>query len=360
MKRRNFILKSSVLGSALIIMPTSRTFRTSHPSLKKNSINSCEDVRGRVRMAMLSMQRASWEQGLAAQAFLESGDDQMVILMARESVLRQAEDGRLAILYHDNGVTDPAASGEAVLHAAQITGDESLKSAAGEMLSYLLEKAPRNSSGTLYHTIDAPQIWIDSLYMGPPFLACSGCFKEAVKQVKGIRDVLWDPAKRLFSHIWDDEKQIFKNKNFWGVGNGWAAAGMWRVARTLPDEMMPEKEDLIVYIKEVVDGCLEYMRSDGLFHNVVDDSSTFVETNLSQMLAYTIFSAVRDKCIDSAYLDYANKMRNASHNKVDKYGYVRDVCGAPYFNLPGRATEGQAFFLLMESAYDKLVKSPNI
>jgi len=308
-------------------------------------------------MAMLSMQRASWEQGIAAQAFLESADDDMVVLMARECVLRQADDGRLAVLYHDNGVTDPAAGGEAVLYAASLSGDESLKDAAVEMLKYLLEKAPRNSSGILYHTIDAPQIWVDSLYMGPPFFACSGHFKEAVKQVKGIRSVLWNPAKKLFSHIWDDEKQTFKNKNFWGVGNGWAAAGMCRVARSLPDKMLPEKEELIIYIKEVIDGCLEYMRSDGLFHNVVDDSNTFVETNLSQMLAYTIFSAVKDKWIDSDYLDYAYIMRNAAHKKVDKYGYVQGVCGAPYFNMPGRATEGQAFFILMEASYDKLVRS---
>ncbi len=345
-------MKSSVLGSALIISPSHSTI---HPSAKRQCSNYNEDLRSRVKMAMLSMQRASWEQGVASQAFLESGDENMVILMARESVLRQAGDGRLAVLYHDNGVTDPACCGESVLRAAEITGDETLKNAAGEMLKYLLEKAPRNSSGTIYHTIDAPQIWIDSLYMGPPFMAYAGYYQEAVKQVQGIRSVLWNQDKKLFSHIWDDWKQDFKNKNFWGVGNGWAAAGMCRVARELPDEMIHEKEVIIDYIREVIDGCLNFMRGDGLFHNVVDDINTFVETNLSQMLAYTIFSAVREKWIDSAFLDYARKMRNAALAKVDEYGYVQDVCGAPYFNAPGRATEGQAFFLLMESAYDKLL-----
>jgi len=354
MKRRSFLLKSSVLGSALVLRPA---LHDSNPSIKDNSINLSDDVCGKVKMAMLSMQRASWEQGLAAQAFLESGDDDMVILLARESVLRQTSDGRLSVLYHDNGVTDPAACGEAVLYASSLSGDASLKDAAAEMLKYLLEKAPKSSTGIIYHTIDAPQIWVDSLYMGPPFLACSGHFMEAVKQVKGIRAVLWNPAKRLFSHIWDDGKQTYKNKNFWGVGNGWAAAGMCRVARTLPDKMLSEKEELIAYTKEVIDGCLAFIRTDGLFHNVVDDSNTFIETNLSQMLAYTIFSAVKDKWLDNVYLDYAYKMRNAVHKKIDKYGYVQDVCGAPYFNMPGRATEGQAFFVLMETAYEKLVKS---
>ena len=39
------------------------------------------------------MQRASWEHGVAAQAMLELGDNEMAYLMAKEAVLRQLEDG---------------------------------------------------------------------------------------------------------------------------------------------------------------------------------------------------------------------------------------------------------------------------
>ena len=354
MKRRNFILKSSAFGSTFIFTPLQGT---SELVLAKDSTKFDKEVIKKVKIAMLSMQRASWEQGIAAQAFLERVEDDMVILMAKESVLRQTEEGRLSVLYQDNGVTDPAASGEAVLHAANLSGDESLKTAAGKMLEYLLERAPKNSSGILYHTINASQIWVDSLYMAPPFLASAGYFKESVKQIKGIRTVLWDTDKKLYSHIWDDGNQTFINKKFWGVGNGWAAAGITRVVKALPNEMQSEKEELANYIHEVIDGCLAYIRSDNLFHYVVNDSSTFVETNLSQMLAYTIFSGVKNNWLDKDYLDYAYRMRDAAYKKVDKYGYVQGVCGAPYFDKPGRATEGQAFFLLMEAAYDKLVRS---
>ncbi len=357
MKRRNFIIKSSVLGSTFILTPLSGT---SEITRTHNLAGTGKDVINKVKIAMLSMQRASWEQGLAAQAFLERAEDDMVILMARESVLRQTDDGRLAVLYHDNGVTDPAASGEAVLYAARLSGDESLKSAAGKMLEYLMERAPKNSSGILYHTLNAPQIWVDSLYMAPPFLARAGRFEESVKQVRGIRAILWDSSKKLFSHIWDDGNHTFINKKFWGVGNGWASTGITRLVRALPDEMQSERRELTGYIKETIDGCLKYIRSDYLFHNVVDDSNTFVETNLAQMLAYTIFSGVKESWLDKDYLDYAYRMRDAAHKKVDKYGYVQDVCGAPYFDKPGRATEGQAFFLLMEAAFEKLVKSSDM
>ena len=47
-------------------------------------------------------------------------------------------------------------------------------------------------------------------------------------------------------------------------------------------------------------------------------------------------------------------MRNAAHGKVDDRGYVQGVCGAPFFDSPGRATDGHANFLLMEAAHAKL------
>lgn len=352
MKRRNFLKKSSLIGSS-IVLPS---LISSNSLNLKNRVPVSDDKLTKVKQAMLSMQRASWEQGVAAQAFLELGDDEMVCLMAKESVLRQTNEGRLSVVYVDNGVTDPAASGEAVLYAAQITNDASLKKAADLMLKYLLYKAPKTESGILYHTLDAPEIWIDSMYMAPPFLAAAGHFNEAIKQVKDIRSYLWNTTNRLFSHRWSEKKKDFVNKNFWGVGNGWAMAGMTRVIKKLPSTMKSEKEQLVHYVKETIDGCMEHVRSDHLFHNVIDDKTTFIETNLSQMIAYTIFRGVTEKWLDQSYLDYAYNMRNAAHQKVDKYGYIQDVCGAPFFESPGRATEGQAFFLLMEAAYNNLLK----
>jgi len=310
-----------------------------------------------VRVAMLTMQRASWEQGVAAQAFLELGDSDMVYLLANESVLRQTEEGRLGVVYRDNGVTDPAASGEAVLSAAESHNDSALKEAADRMADYLLRRAPRSDSGTIYHTLNAPQIWIDSMYMCPPFLAAAGYYQEAIKQIKGIRRVLWNPSKRLFSHMWDDGKQAFAREAFWGVGNGWAAAGMSRVTRALPYDMRAEKDELAAYCRQVIDGCLAHIRPDGLFHNIVDEADSFVETNLSQMLAYSIFRGVEGQWLDRSYLDHAHIMRRAAHNQVNAHGYVQGVCGAPFFNSPGRATEGQAFFLLTEASYRDCQKS---
>jgi hypothetical protein len=49
----------------------------------------------RLARATLSMQRAAWEQGVAAQAFLERGDMDMVVLFARDAALRTAAERML-------------------------------------------------------------------------------------------------------------------------------------------------------------------------------------------------------------------------------------------------------------------------
>lgn len=304
----------------------------------------------RVARAMLSMQRAAWEQGVAAQAFLERGDMDLVVLFAREAALRQSADGRLANFGEPDNVTDMAANGEPVLRAAEHLGDPGLRAASDRMLEYLIKRAPRCADGTIHHVSSKPEVWIDSMYMAPPFLAVAGEPAEALRQVEGLRLRLWDPQRRLFSHIWDEGQRQFLRRAFWGVGNGWAAAGMVRVRAALPPAMGAQRKRLAGYVRETIDGCLAHQRPDGLFHDVLDDASTFVETNLAQMLAYSIYRGAREGWLEPRYLQKAERLRTAALAKVDAEGYVRGVCGSPTFDRPGTATEGQAFCLLMEAA----------
>ena len=64
-----------------------------------------------VRNAMLAVQRYPWEQGVCAQALWELGDVTTAIALAHDAVLRQREDGRLAVINENIAVTDPAANG---------------------------------------------------------------------------------------------------------------------------------------------------------------------------------------------------------------------------------------------------------
>ena len=307
----------------------------------------------RATAAALAMQRRDWEQGILAQAFLETGDNDNLIRLTKAAIVQRTADGRLAVVV-SGGPTDPAMGGEGYWKAAHLTGDREIQDAVRGMLDYLLQTAPRAADGTLYHVLQAPQVWSDGFNGAPPFLAAMERYEEALAQIEGFRKRLWNPQRKLLSHIWDDGAQEFKRADFWGTGQAWAAAGLARVIRSLPPERRNDRERLAAFARDILDGCLVYQRPDGLFHDVVDRPETFVETNLAQMLAYAIYTGVAGAWLDRKYLAKADFMRRAARDKMDRYGFVHGVCGAPHFDRAGLSTEGQSFFLMMEAAGNRV------
>jgi hypothetical protein len=356
MKRRHFITAAS------IAVPATAAGMLSCKSGAKEIKNSEASGRGlltdplaeKALNAMLCMQRMAWEQGTASQALIAIGRKDLAILFARDALVRQDSEGRLGILGNDPGVTDPASNGEAVLMAWKETGDEKYRKAADDMYQFLKNTTHKTHDGVLHHMNYGRLIWSDSSFMAAPFLAHMGDCDEAVKQIEGFRKYLMDPEKKLYHHQWDDEKMDFSRKDLWGGGNGWTAAAIAKILNLLPAERKDLHEKLTTYGKEVIDGCLTFMRPDGLFHDVIDDTNSFVETNLSQMLAFAIYTGVRAGWLASAYKEKADIMRSAARSKIDSNGIVQGACGSPFFNKPGTSTEAQAFFLMMESAFHAL------
>ncbi|WP_313181218.1 glycoside hydrolase family 88 protein [Lacrimispora sp.] len=304
-------------------------------------------------LVLLSMQRHSWEQGTAMQAFLEMGEMEVVTAMSREAVYRRLEDGRAATIGVTDGVTDPCSVGEALLAACRSCGEPLLKEGLSALLSWTLERAPRNEEGILYHLTTSRQFWVDSMYMLPPFLAAAGYYEEAFKQAEGYWNALYDDKAALMCHMWDDEKKEYVRAAHWGSGNGWAMAGLARLLHLIPDRGYERQREIIKKrVKKLLDGVLFYVREDGLFHDVVDDPSSFVETNLSQMTSYTIYRGLKEGWLSGpGFKEQADRLRRAAEGQMDPQGFVRGVCGAPGFDRPGFSPEGQAFFLLMEQAY---------
>ena len=314
----------------------------------------------KVALALLAMQRYSWEQGVAMQAFMELGKEEVLVLLAKEAAYRDLPDGRVAAIGVMESVTDACSTGEALKSAYGISGDADIKSAYDALLKWALEDAPRSKDGILYHVVEGREFWVDSFYMLPPFLAAAGHYEEALQQIDGYWECLYNPQAKLMSHIWDEETKNYKREAFWGVGNGWAIAGLARVIDLLPADMEDARQLLIERATTLIEATYAYIREDGLSHDVLDDETSFVETNFSQMLAYGIYRGVKSGWLNRKWLTAANKCREAVERKVDQYGLVQDVCGAPEFNSAGVAAEGQAFYLLMHAAYARLMLSSSL
>lgn len=365
--RRNFLKSSGAISLGLAGLPTNAIFMNSNqgaqnlPAKKQRNLfsgkpSSLQDRISRVLTATIGMQRFNWEQGTVAQAFLEMGEYDLVVSFARAAIMRQTE-GRFSVIAGNRPINDCSSVGEAVLFAGKLTGDPLFKKGADKMLAVIKNTGHKNEEGIIYHTQEPEKyIMSDAFYMLPPFLAAAGDYDEALRQIEGYRKYLFHKTDQLYSHVWDGPNRKYEREDFWGVGNGWTAAGLTRVIKLLPENRQEDKKRLIGYVREVVDGCLKYLREDGLFHNVINKPETFPEVNLSQMISYTIYRGVSAGYLKSSYLEKAEMMRKAANEQVDYLGYVQNVCGVPSFDRPYFAPEGQAFYLLMETAARDLAK----
>lgn len=301
--------------------------------------------------ALLSMQRHSWEQGVAMQACLELGRTDLVCAMAFESVNRSLEDGRAAVIGVTDGVTDHCSVGEGLKVACELTGNEILRQGREKLLAWALHDAPKSADGVVYHLNRTEEYWSDSFYMCPPYFAAEGYLGEALAQWNGYWNALYDPQAGLICHKWDDSTKSYSRKAHWGTGIGWTLASIPRMLKFMPETAWAkERRELIEKGTQLLETLLKYIRPDGLFHDVVDEPETYVETNLSQMTAYFIYKGIAGGWLDPKYKEAADQMRRAANDKINALGFVEGVCGAPTFDKPGYSPEGQAFYILMETA----------
>lgn len=314
------------------------------------------DLKNKVFHALLALQRHSWEHGVTVQACMELGEMDWLKKLVKSAVYRIGGDGRVALMGKDGSAVDTCATGEGLVYMANTTGEAVYKEALDKLLEWALTKAPRNSDGVVYHVLHAPEFWSDSVHMLPPFLAAAGYYKESLATIKGYMDALQDPETGVCRHIWNDDEKRFRDADLWGVGNGWILAGNARVIDMLPEDMADEKKALIERNKELLDNVLKYRTEDGFYHNIVDDKDTFIEVNLSQMVAYTIYRGIVSGWLTEDYKKEADILRNAARSCVDEDGFVYPVCGMPDFRNAGVAPEGQAYFVLMEAAYERMIR----
>lgn len=312
----------------------------------------------KVKLALLSMQRHSWEQGVAMQALWELGDEEGAIRLAIEAAYRGHEDGRVASIGNMVAQTDPSACGEVLLWAAKKTQIEALQHAVDGLLEFNLNKAPRNKAGILYHMNYDQSFWVDSMYMLPPFLAAAGYYDEAIKQMNGYWEALFIEEKGLLGHRYDDELKLFQRDAVWATGNGWAIAGIARLIDLLPKRYEKEKAELVKKGLQLIESFMKYLREDKLVHDILDDSSSYIDGAGTLLFVYAVYRAIISQWISSEFKTIADASLDAVSKNIDVYGFLRNVAGAPHFIKSGISPEAQSFYLLAYAAKMKVEALP--
>ena len=310
---------------------------------------------------MLAMQRHSWEQGVCAQALYEAGREDLWIPMAYDAVKRQNPDGRLALIGGSRAVSDPAANGEVCLRAYERTRDETFLKGAQGMLDYLENRAPRTKDGIICHNLvsfeegySPRQLWIDGLYMVPPFLAVMGKVDEAAEQIRGYIRHLQDPETGLFFHIRDTDSGRYVRKKRWATGNGWALMGLARVIEEARRRGHPEAESMTEQLRKLLEVMLRYQLPDGRFHDLLDEPESFPDGTSAMMTAATIYRGIRHGYLDPVYAPCADQALRTVAGCMDEMGMIHGVCGCPDFVSEGTSAEAQAAFVMAEAWKEKV------
>lgn len=310
------------------------------------------DKKEKVIQATLCMTRQCWEQGVLGQALMEAGKEELWELTARDMVVRQSEDGRLCNVENTPAVTDSSFCIPAVYLLGQRKGKEKYKKAAEKNLQFLLYRAERSEDGILYHMINTKEIWADSAAFLPYSLALAGFYKEAYRQMEGICGRLYDEKSGLYFHMWDDGEKRFLRPLPWSVGNGWILTGLLRTLLVWDSRYREEEKEMKKRFFELLDNMLRLENEEHGFYEILDDTTSFSESETAAMTAYVIYRGIKEGLLEETYKYRADRIREALYKKIDDRGIVKDASGSPSFTEKGTSVECQAHVIMMEQAYE--------
>ena len=247
-----------------------------------------------------------------------------------------------------------ATIGQSILEFYERTEEEQYFESARRQYEALLS-ADRTTDGCISYNSHKMEIWVDSLYMIPPFLAKYGAVTddteaqdEAVEHIALQAKHLQDPYTGLFRHIWRETPNTYPESTFWSRGNGWAATGIIETLSILPGDH-PGRGELITILTDLCEGVVEYQDASGYWHNILDDPYSSLETSGTLMFSYAFEKAMQMKLLrDDRYRKAAERGFDICKGIVDKNGDVQRVAmppGGPGVSL-GVTSFGQGWFLL--------------
>jgi rhamnogalacturonyl hydrolase YesR len=115
-------------------------------------------------------------------------------------------------------------------------------------------------------------------------------------------------------------------KYFWGRGDGWFAAGMAEMLRTLPAGH-PDRPRIMAGYKLMMAALLKYQGADGMWRELIDHPEAWPESSSSAMFSFALITGVKHGWLDAAtYAPAARRGWIAAVGYVDQNYNVTQVC----------------------------------
>lgn len=169
------------------------------------------------------------------------------------------------------------------------------------------------------------RMWIDDMYMitaaqGQAYRATGDrkYIDRAAKEMVVYLDELQQP-NGLFYHAPDVPF-------FWGRGDGWMAAGMAELLRSLPQDN-PDRPRIMKGYGLMMASLLKHQDESGMWHQLIDDPQSWPETSCTGMFAFAFITGVKEGWLDEAtYGPAARKAWIALTGYIEPNGDIREVC----------------------------------
>ncbi len=175
--------------------------------------------------------------------------------------------------------------------------------------------------GLSWHT----RMWIDDMFM------ITAAQVQAYRAT-GDRKYVDRAAKEMVVYLDDLQKEngLFYHAPdvpfFWGRGDGWMAAGMAEMLRSLPDDN-PDRSRIMKGYKLMMESLLKYQDENGMWHQLIDDPKAWPETSCTGMFAFAFITGVKNGWLDEAtYGPAARKAWIGLTGYINENNDVREVC----------------------------------
>ena len=113
---------------------------------------------------------------------------------------------------------------------------------------------------------------------------------------------------------------------FWGRGDGWVAAGMAELLRSLPANH-PRRARILEGYRKMMKALLEYQGADGMWRQLIDHPEAWPETSSSGMFTFAMITGVKNGWLDEqTYGPAARKAWIGLVGYVDQNADVTNVC----------------------------------
>jgi len=113
---------------------------------------------------------------------------------------------------------------------------------------------------------------------------------------------------------------------FWGRGNGWVAAGMSELLRSLPEDH-PRRARVLDGYRKMMKALLEFQGTDGMWRQLIDHPEAWPETSSTGMFTFALITGVKNGWLDAAsYGPAARKGWLALVGYIDQNADVTSTC----------------------------------